>query len=311
MVQIAKRIVVQWGGSSVASRWTNSRADGAGVVKRGAKDKRSWAIPPAHPLWNNRQMDEFTNSRLPTTIGPEHLARLQHLIDVSRRIVFFSGAGVSTESGIPDFRSAHGIYSERYRRELDPEQIVSAPFLAAEPSTFFDFYRAKLIYPDARPNPAHLAIAQLERLGKLKGVVTQNIDGLDEMAGTTRVAELHGTTMRNYCLGCGREYARDFIVASTGIPRCETCGEMVRPDVVLYGEGLNDDVFARATRWISEADLLIVAGTSLRVYPAASLLQYYQGENLVLINKTATQADGLAGLVIREPVGEVMGALRI
>ncbi|MFT3942209.1 MAG: NAD-dependent protein deacylase [Ancrocorticia sp.] len=256
-------------------------------------------------------MDEFTSPKSPGVSDHKYLQRLQHLVDTSKRIVFFSGAGVSTESGIPDFRSAHGIYSERYRRELDPEQIVSAPFLAAEPETFFDFYRSKLIYPDARPNPAHLAVAALEKAGKLQGVVTQNIDGLDEMAGTTRVAELHGTTLRNYCLGCGREYSRDFILASTGIPRCEDCGEMVRPDVVLYGEGLDDAVFTRAARWIASADLLIVAGTSLRVYPAASLLHYFEGENLVLINKTATQADAAARLVIREPVGEVMGTLRI
>ena len=256
-------------------------------------------------------MDEFTNARLTDPTDPDYLTRLQQLIDTSKRIVFFSGAGVSTESGIPDFRSAHGIYSERYRRELDPEQIVSAPFLAADPETFFDFYRSKLIYPDARPNPAHLAIAVLEKVGKLQGVVTQNIDGLDEMAGTTRVAELHGTTLRNYCLGCGREYSREFIMGTSGIPRCENCGEIVRPDVVLYGEGLDDDVFTRAARWIASADLLIVAGTSLRVYPAASLLHYFEGENLVLLNKTATQVDAAAGLVIRELVGEVMGALRI
>lgn len=247
-------------------------------------------------------MDDFANGALP---------RLQQLIDTSQHIVFFSGAGVSTESGIPDFRSAHGIYSERYRRELDPEQIVSAPFLAAEPATFFDFYRSKLIYPQARPNPAHTAVAKIERLGKLEGVITQNIDGLDEMAGTTRIAELHGTTMRNYCLECGAHYSREFIIASTGIPRCQICEGMVRPDVVLYGEALDDAVFTRATRWISNADLLIVAGTSLRVYPAASLLHHFQGENLVLINKTATQADEIASLTIREPVGEVMAALNI
>ena len=247
-------------------------------------------------------MDEFTS---------DTSNELQSLIEKSRHIVFFSGAGVSTESGIPDFRSAHGIYSERYRRELDPEQIVSAPFLAAEPETFFDFYRSKLIYPQARPNPAHIAVATLERLGKLEGMITQNIDGLDAMAGTTRIAELHGTTMRNYCLECGAHYSRDFIIASTGIPRCRVCDGMVRPDVVLYGEALDDAVFTRAARWISNTDLLIVAGTSLRVYPAASLLHHFQGKNLVLINKTATQADEIASLTIREPVGEVMAALSI
>jgi NAD-dependent deacetylase len=241
----------------------------------------------------------------------DSIASLQHLINASHRIVFFSGAGVSTESGIPDFRSSHGLYSQKFRRTLDPEQIISHTFLEEDPATFFDFYRSKLIYPDAKPNAAHLAAAALEKQGKLEGVVTQNIDGLDEMAGTTRVAELHGTTMRNYCLQCGKQFPRDFVYRSTGIPHCDSCGGMVRPDVVLYEEGLDENVIEKAVQWISAADLLIVAGTSLHVYPAAGLLGYFRGEHLVLINKTATGADRSAELVIRQPVAEVMAALSL
>ena len=237
--------------------------------------------------------------------------QLQELVDDAQRIVFFGGAGVSTESGIPDFRSAQGLYSQVYRRNLSPEEIISHSFLERDPATFFDFYREKLIYPEAQPNAAHLKLAELERAGKLLGVVTQNIDGLDELAGTHHVAELHGTVMRNYCVRCHRQYGRDFVYHSTGVPHCEACGGMVRPDVVLYEEGLDPGVVEKAERWISQADLLIVAGTSLRVYPAAGLLHYFRGQHLVLINKTPTPADAAAALVVHAPVGEVMGALEV
>jgi NAD-dependent deacetylase len=240
------------------------------------------------------------------TASPDPIAELTRLIAASRRITFFGGAGVSTESGIPDFRSADGIYSEAYRRTLRPEEVVSHSFLERDPATFFDFYREKLIYPDARPDAAHLALARLEREDKLLGVVTQNIDGLDEMAGTHRVAELHGTTMRNYCVDCGRSYTRDWMYRTTGVPRCKACGGMVRPDVVLYEEGLDESVIEQAVSWIRAADLLIVAGTSLQVYPAAGLIRYYSGHHLVLINKTPTPADTSADLIIHAPVGQVM-----
>lgn len=232
-------------------------------------------------------------------------------MDGAQRIVFFGGAGVSTESGIPDFRSAHGLYSQVYRRDLSPEEIISHSFLQRDPATFFDFYREKLIYPKAQPNAAHLKLTELEHAGKLLGVVTQNIDGLDEQAGTRNVAELHGTVMRNYCVQCHRQYGRDFVYHSVGVPRCESCGGMVRPDVVLYEEGLDPAVVERAEGWIGQADLLIVAGTSLRVYPAAGLLHYFRGEHLVLINKTPTSADTAAELVIHAPVGQVMGAIQV
>ena len=235
------------------------------------------------------------------------VGQVKHLIDSSEQITFFGGAGVSTESGIPDFRSADGIYSKAYRRTLRPEQIISHSFLERDPETFFDFYRDKLIYPDARPNAAHLALAELERRGKLIGDVTQNIDGLDEMAGVHRIAELHGTTMRNYCVECGRSYTRDWVYHTTGVPHCKNCAGMVRPDVVLYEEGLDEKVIDQAVAWIRAADLLIVAGTSLQVYPAAGLIRYYGGDHLVLINKTPTPADADADLVIHAPVGEVMG----
>lgn len=244
-------------------------------------------------------------------MADEQIEELGNLIARSHRIVFFSGAGVSTESGIPDFRGSHGLYSQKFHRTLDPERIISHSFLEEDPDTFFEFYKTRLIYPDARPNAAHITAAALERAGMLAGVVTQNIDGLDRMAGTTRVAELHGTTLRNYCRDCGRTYSREYILASPGIPRCDTCGGMVRPDVVLYEEGLDEKVIRQAVTWISEADLLIVAGTSLRVYPAAGLLGYFDGAHMVLINLDATSADHAAELVIRRPVAEVMGELHI
>ncbi len=233
---------------------------------------------------------------------------LQQLIDRSRRIVFFGGAGVSTESGIPDFRSVDGLYNQKY--DWPPETILSHTFFARRPEEFFRFYRDKMLPLDARPNPAHLKLAELERAGKLCGVVTQNIDGLHQKAGSRAVFELHGSVWRNHCMKCGRFFGPEVIRDSEGVPRCP-CGGVIKPDVVLYEEGLDDDVVAGAVHAIRRADLMIVAGTSLTVYPAAGLLRYFRGTHLVLINRDATPYDGDADLVIREKVGEVLGAIRV
>jgi len=232
---------------------------------------------------------------------------LQELVDKSRRIVFFGGAGVSTESGIPDFRSAGGLYGMKYK--YPPETMLSHSFFVTHPEEFFDFYRSRILYPDARPNKAHIKLAEMERAGRLTAVVTQNIDGLHQMAGSQNVLELHGSVHRNYCMKCRAKYDLEFILNSTGVPRCQ-CGGMVRPDVVLYEEALDGDVMYRAVAAISNADLVIVGGTSLVVYPAAGLLSDYDGA-LVLINKSATPYDNKARLVIREPIGETLGALAV
>ena len=232
---------------------------------------------------------------------------LQELVDSHKKIVFFGGAGVSTESGIPDFRSADGLYSQKYA--FPPEQIISHSFLIDNPEIFFQFYREKMLYPDARPNPAHTALAALERRGKLAAVVTQNIDGLHQDAGSRRVLELHGSVRRNYCMQCGGKYGLDAVLHSEGVPRCK-CGGMIRPDVVLYEEPLDDETVAAAVRSIAEADMLIVGGTSRRVYPAAGLLRYFQGDELVLVNRDATPYDGAATLVLRGSIGAVLGPIR-
>ncbi len=232
---------------------------------------------------------------------------LQELVDSHKKIVFFGGAGVSTESGIPDFRSADGLYSQKYA--FPPEQIISHSFLIDNPEIFFQFYREKMLYPDARPNPAHTALAALERRGKLTAVVTQNIDGLHQDADSRRVLELHGSVRRNYCMQCGGKYGLDAVLHSEGVPRCK-CGGMIRPDVVLYEEPLDDETVAAAVRSIAEADMLIVGGTSLRVYPAAGLLRYFQGDELVLVNRDATPYDGAATLVLRGSIGAVLGPIR-
>ena len=231
---------------------------------------------------------------------------LQQMIDASRRIVFFGGAGVSTESGIPDFRSVDGLYHQRYA--WPPETIISRSFFDRMPEEFFRFYRDKLLLLDAKPNAAHLKLAELERAGRLSAVITQNIDGLHTKAGSRCVFEIHGSIWRNHCMRCGKSYGPEFIRDSEGVPRC-SCGGIVKPDVVLYEEGLDDAVVAGAIHAMRQADLLIVAGTSLTVYPAAGLLSYYRGENQVLINRDATPFDGAATLVIREKVGEVLGAI--
>ena len=233
---------------------------------------------------------------------------LQEIVDRSRRIVFFGGAGVSTESGIPDFRSQDGLYRQKYK--YPPEVILSRTFFELHPAEFFDFYRAKMLCLDAKPNAAHLKLAEMERKGKLHGLVTQNIDGLHRAAGSRELFELHGCVHRNYCMDCGRLYDAQFILHSTGIPRC-ACGGVVKPDVVLYEEPLDEATARGAMRVISEADLLIVAGTSLNVYPAAGYLSYFRGRDLVVINRDATPADADAALVIREPVGKVLGEIRV
>lgn len=233
---------------------------------------------------------------------------LQEIVDRGRRIVFFGGAGVSTESGIPDFRSQDGLYRQKYK--YPPEVILSRTFFELHPAEFFDFYRAKMLCLDAKPNAAHLKLAEMERKGKLHGLVTQNIDGLHRAAGSRELFELHGCVHRNYCMDCGRLYDAQFILHSTGIPRC-ACGGVVKPDVVLYEEPLDEATARGAMRVISEADVLIVAGTSLNVYPAAGYLSYFRGRDLVVINRDATPADADATLVLREPVGKVLGEVRV
>ena len=233
---------------------------------------------------------------------------LQEIVDRGRRIVFFGGAGVSTESGIPDFRSQDGLYRQKYK--YPPEVILSRTFFELHPAEFFDFYRAKMLCLDAKPNAAHRKLAEMERKGKLHGLVTQNIDGLHRAAGSRELFELHGCVHRNYCMDCGRLYDAQFILHSTGIPRC-ACGGVVKPDVVLYEEPLDEATARGAMRVISEADVLIVAGTSLNVYPAAGYLSYFRGRDLVVINRDATPADADAALVIREPVGKVLSEIRV
>ncbi len=233
---------------------------------------------------------------------------LQEIIDGAKRLVFFGGAGVSTESGIPDFRSVDGLYSQRYA--YPPETILSHSFFEMRPAEFFEFYRDRMLFPNAKPNKAHTWLAKFEETGRLTGVVTQNIDGLHQAAGSRRVFELHGSVHRNYCMDCGKFFPMETILHSTGIPRCE-CGGVIKPDVVLYEEGLDDATVRGALRVISQADVLIVAGTSLTVYPAAGFLDAFSGRHLILINRDPTPADGRAELVIHDKVGEVLDAVRI
>ena len=231
------------------------------------------------------------------------ITKLTEIIQNSNNIVFFGGAGVSTESGIPDFRSEDGLYSERYA--YPPETILSRSFFDTHTEEFYRFYREKLIYPDAKPNKAHVALAELERQGKLEAVITQNVDGLHTEAGSICVLELHGSASRNICLECDECYPIEKIIDSEGIPRC-TCGGVIKPDVVLYEEGLDPNVMSRATKAIYEADVLIVGGTSLNVYPAAGMINYYRGDKLVLINKAETSYDRYANLIIRESIGSAL-----
>ena len=233
---------------------------------------------------------------------------LQKIIRESSRIVFFGGAGVSTESGIPDFRSVDGLYNQKY--DWPPEQILSHTFFMRNTKEFYRFYRDKMLALDAKPNKAHLKLAQWEKEGKLTGVVTQNIDGLHQAAGCRKVFELHGSVHRNYCMKCGKSFSPEYIRdVKEDIPRCDKCGGLIKPDVVLYEEGLDGETIEGAVRAIQSADTMIVAGTSLTVYPAAGLVQYFRGNHLVLINRDATPMDRNADLVIHDKVGEVLGAL--
>jgi len=232
---------------------------------------------------------------------------LQHLVDSSSRIVFFGGAGVSTESGIPDFRSTDGLYNQKY--DYPPEEILSHTFFMRRPEEFFRFYRDKMLPLDAKPNRAHLKLAEWEKAGKMTGVVTQNIDGLHQAAGSKKVFELHGSIHRNYCVKCGKFYPPEFIRDCGAPVPCCTCGGRIKPDVVLYEEGLDNDVVSGAVHAITSADLMIVAGTSLTVYPAAGLIRYFRGRHLVLINRDATPVDSECDLVIHGKVGEILGSL--
>ncbi len=230
--------------------------------------------------------------------------KLQEIIDESERIVFFGGAGVSTESGIPDFRSVDGLYHQKFK--YPPEVMLSHTFFMQNTWDFFDFYKNRVIPADPKPNAAHRKLAELEKAGKLIGVVTQNIDGLHQAAGSEKVYELHGSVLRNYCMNCGKFFDYKYILEASGIPECDVCGGTVKPDVVLYEEGLDNDTIVGAVNAISSADTMIVAGTSLVVYPAAGLLQYFRGRWLVLINRDPTPADASANLVIHDKVGEVL-----
>ena len=234
--------------------------------------------------------------------------QLQEIISNSDNIVFFGGAGVSTESGIPDFRSVDGLYSQQYK--YPPETMLSHTFFTRHTGEFFDFYRKKMIIPAAKPNKAHSKLAELEQAGKVKAVVTQNIDGLHQMAGSKMVLELHGSVKRNYCMRCKQFYDDLFILNSTGIPTC-SCGGVVKPDVVLYEEGLDNSTMQQTAHFISNADVLIVGGTSLVVYPAAGMIDYFRGSSLVLINRAATAADRKARLLIQDSIGEVLGQISV
>ena len=234
----------------------------------------------------------------------DETAALQKWIEESSNIVFFGGAGVSTESGIPDFRSTDGLYNQQY--DYPPETIISHSFYVKKPKEFYRFYKNKMLFPEAKPNRAHMALAKPEREGKVKAVVTQNIDGLHQAAGSREVLELHGSVHRNYCTRCGRFYSLDDILKADGVPVCD-CGGVLKPDVVLYEEGLDQDVIQRSVEYISRADVLIIGGTSLTVYPAAGLIDYYRGSKLVLINKSVTSRDGQADLVICDSIGKVLG----
>lgn len=236
----------------------------------------------------------------------KELEQLKAWIEDSDNIVFFGGAGVSTESGIPDFRSVDGLYNQQYK--YPPETIISHSFYRRNPEEFYRFYKNKMLFPEAKPNAAHLALAKLEQQGKLRAVITQNIDGLHQAAGSKEVLELHGSVHRNYCTRCGEFYDLKAIMAMDGVPKC-TCGGIIKPDVVLYEESLDEDVMARAIHYIRQADVLIIGGTSLVVYPAAGLIQYYRGHKLAVINKGGAGSDLGAAVTIDGPIGQVMAQL--
>ena len=235
------------------------------------------------------------------------IGEFREIVDKYNNIVFFGGAGVSTESGIPDFRSVDGLYNQQY--DYPPETILSHTFYRRNPEEFYRFYRNRMLFTDAKPNAAHLKLAALERKGKVRAVITQNIDGLHQAAGSKVVLELHGSVLRNYCENCGEFYDINYILASHGVPRCEKCGGPIKPDVVLYEEGLDQKTINDAVRYIREAEVLIIGGTSLAVYPAAGLIDYFQGAKLVVINKASTPRDSYADLLIQAPIGQVFSQL--
>lgn len=237
----------------------------------------------------------------------DEISKLQEILDDSQNVVFFGGAGVSTESGIPDFRSTDGLYGEKYK--YPPESIVSHTFFTYRTEEFFEFYRDRMLYPHAKPNAAHAYLARAEKEGKVKAVVTQNIDGLHQAAGSKNVFELHGSVLRNYCTRCGAFFPLEAMINGRGVPRC-SCGGMIKPDVVLYEESLDAAVIEGAVAAISAADALIIGGTSLVVYPAAGFIDFFHGKHLAVVNKSATPADERAELVVRKPIGEVFAALR-
>lgn len=237
----------------------------------------------------------------------DQTAKLKEIVDNSDNIVFFGGAGVSTESGIPDFRSVDGLYHQKY--DYPPETILSHTFYRSKPEEFFRFYRDKMLCLSAKPNAAHLKLAQWEKEGKLKAVITQNIDGLHQAAGSREVLELHGSVLRNYCEQCGEFYDAEYMLHAEGVPRCEKCGGPIKPDVVLYEEGLDQNTMNKAVQYIRQADVLIIGGTSLVVYPAAGLIDYYKGNKLVLVNKTPTGRDSMADLVVKGSIGEIFSQL--
>ena len=239
----------------------------------------------------------------------EKIRKLQNIVDRYERIVFFGGAGVSTESGLADFRSVDGLYHQSY--EYPPETILSHSFFIRHPEEFYRFYREKMLILDVRPNAAHDKLAQLETAGKLQAVITQNIDGLHQAAGSRKVLELHGSIHRNYCVKCGKTFGAEWVVQTEGVPYCPVCGSIVRPDVVLYEEALDESVIRQSVRAIREAEVLVVGGTSLTVYPAAGFLNDFQGEKLIVLNKGATPADTDADLVIQEPIGKILSEIRV
>ena len=256
-------------------------------------------------IYSKKQMP-ITMERKGCGTMTDAIEKLKEIIDNTDNIVFFGGAGVSTESNIPDFRSTDGLYNQNYK--YPPETILSHSFYVKDTEEFYRFYKDKMLYLDARPNAAHLKLARWEKEGKLKAVVTQNIDGLHQNAGNKCVYELHGSVLRNYCCKCGKFYDADYILHSEGVPKCE-CGGTIKPDVVLYEEGLDQNILRDSIKAISNADVLIVGGTSLAVYPAAGLIDYYRGDKLILVNKTATPMDKKADLVVQGSIGEIFSRL--
>jgi len=237
----------------------------------------------------------------------DKIIKLKEIIDGTDNLVFFGGAGVSTESGIPDFRSTDGLYNMKYK--YPPETIVSHTFFVRRTEEFYEFYKDKMMALDAKPNKAHYKLAEWEKAGKCKAVVTQNIDGLHQMAGSKNVLELHGSIHRNYCTKCGKFFDAAYVKNSQGIPVCDACHGIIKPDVVLYEEGLDNNIISRAIRAISEADVLIIGGTSLAVYPAAGMIDYFRGSHLILINRSSTPRDRQADLIINDSIGEVLGQI--